>query len=208
MPVIALVGNKGGAGKTTLCVNLASALTEAAPTVILDADPQRSSVQWRDMAPRDDAVPVVDAVDALAIAVDNAQQEYTNIVIDCPPSVHAPQTGQALELCELALIPVQPSPLDLWATVHIEDRLADARKVNSGLRAVLVVNQIEPRTRLSRLMRQALAELDMPTAQTAIRRRVAYRGSVLEGRTVFDLGSRGTAAANEIRELIEEVVRP
>lgn len=55
-------------------------------------------------------------------------------------------------------------------------------------------------------MRQALAELNLPAARTAVRRRVAYRSSVLEGRTVLDLGSRGAAAANEIRELIEEVV--
>ena len=45
MPVIALVGNKGGAGKTTLCINLASAFAERDKTVVLDADPQQSSQQ-------------------------------------------------------------------------------------------------------------------------------------------------------------------
>ena len=76
----------------------------------------------------------------------------------------------------------------------------------AGLRAVLVINQLEPRTKLSRSMRQALAELSLPAAQTPIRRRVAYRSSVLEGRTVMDIGSRGNAAADEISQLIEEVV--
>jgi chromosome partitioning protein len=207
MPIIALVGNKGGAGKTTLCVNLASALAEKAPTAILDADPQRSSLQWRELAVRDDAVAVVDAVDGLAAEVNNSRKSFVNLVVDCPPSVNAVQTAQALDLCDLALIPVQPSPLDLWATVHIVDRVEAAKQANPGLRAVLVINQLEPRTRLSQLMRQALAELDLPAARTAIRRRVAYRSSILEGRTVMDLGSRGAVAANEIRELIEEVVR-
>ncbi|MCB1724869.1 MAG: ParA family protein [Chromatiaceae bacterium] len=206
MRVVALVGNKGGAGKTTLCVNLATALNARAPTVILDADPQRSSLQWRDLADRDDAVEVADAVDDVDAAVGDARARFDFIVIDCPPSVHAPQTARVLALCDVALVPVQPSPLDIWATVHIEDKVDEARRVNPGLRALLVINQLEPRTKLSQLMRQALAELSLPAATTAISRRVAYRSSVLEGRTVMDLGSRGSAAAEEITQLIEEVV--
>ena len=206
MPIIALVGNKGGAGKTTLCVSLASALAEKSTTVILDADPQRSSLQWRALAERDDAVAVIDAVENLSDQIRTVRDRYDYIVIDCPPSVHAVQTAQALGLCNIALIPVQPSPLDLWATVHIESKIESARIDNPSLRAMLVINQLEPRTRLSQLMRQALAELNLPAAETAIRRRVAYRSSVLEGRTVLDQGKRGEAAAEEVRQLIDEVV--
>jgi chromosome partitioning protein len=206
MPIIALVGNKGGAGKTTLCVNLASALSARDSTVILDADPQRSSLQWRQLSDDDSAVPVIDAVDDVDLAIAEARTEFTHVVIDCPPSVHASQTGQVLSLCDLALVPVQPSPLDLWATVHIEDKVAAARQTNAALRAILVINQLEPRTRLSQMMRQALAELALPAADTAIRRRMAYRSAVLEGRTVLEQGRRGEAAAEEIRQLIEEVL--
>lgn len=206
MPVVALVGNKGGAGKTTLCVNLASALSAHGPTVVLDADPQRSSLQWRALADRDNAVRVLDATDDVEALIRESRIEHEFVVIDCPPSVHAAQTAQVLGACDVALIPVQPSPLDIWATVHIEEKVEQARRINPGLRAVLVINQLEPRTRLSRLMRQALAELGLPTAQTAIRRRVAYRSSVLDGRSVMDLGSRGSDAATEIRELIQEVL--
>lgn len=206
MPVVALVGNKGGAGKTTLCVNLAAALAERAPTVILDADPQGSALQWRALGNRDDAVSVVAAAVGLKEMIRVYRAGWQYIVIDCPPSVQALQTEQVLGLCDLALIPVQPSPLDIWAAVHIEDRVADARRGNSGLRAVLVINQVEPRTTLSRLMRRALAELGLPAARTAIGRRVAYRTSMLDGRSVMDLGSRGRAAADEIRQLIAEVI--
>lgn len=208
MPVIALVGNKGGAGKTTLCVNLASALDARAPTVILDADQQRSSLQWRQLAERDDAVAVVDAVDDVTAAIADARARCEYTVVDCPPSVHAPQTGEVLASCDLALIPVQPSPLDIWATVHIEDKIEAAKADNPSLKAFLVINQLEPRTRLSQLMRQALAELSLPAAETAIRRRMAYRSSVLEGRTVLQQGRRGEAASDEIRQLIEEVIEP
>jgi chromosome partitioning protein len=207
MPVVALVGNKGGAGKTTLCVNIATALSAIAPTIVLDADPQRSSLQWRELAEHGDAVTVVDAVDNVRDAIQAWRERQEYLVIDCPPSVHAVQTAEVLAACDLALIPVQPSPLDIWATVHIEEKVDEARRSNPGLRAVLIINQLEPRTKLSQLIRQGLAELSLPVAQTAIRRRVAYRSSVLEGRTVMDLGMRGNDAADEIRQLIEEVVR-
>jgi chromosome partitioning protein len=208
MPIVALVGNKGGTGKTTLCVNLAAVLSRAAPTIILDADPQGSSLQWRELAESDGTVAVVNAVDDVESVVRSSHREHGYIVIDCPPSVHAVQTARVLSMCDVALIPVQPSPLDIWATVHIEDKVEEAQRINPGLRAVLVINQLEPRTKLSQLMRQALAELRLPVAQTAIRRRVAYRSSVLDGRTVMDTGTRGSAAADDIRQLIEEVLGP
>lgn len=208
MPVIALVGNKGGAGKTTLCVNLAAALADDHETRILDADPQRSSLQWRDIAEAADAVAVIDAVDDIGDAVRRERDAARFLVVDCPPSVQSWQTREVLALCDLALIPVQPSPLDLWATVHIEQEIERARVANPALQAFLVINQLEPRTRLSRLVRTGLAELELPAAETAIRRRVAYRNSVLEGRSVLDLGRRGAEASAEIRQLIEEVVKP
>jgi chromosome partitioning protein len=121
--------------------------------------------------------------------------------------VHGLQTTQVLAVCDVALIPVQPSPLDIWATVYIEAKVDEARRTNPGLRAMLVINQLEPRTKLSQLTRQALAELALPVAATAIRRRVAYRSSVLDGRSVMDLGRRGSAAAAEIGNLIQEVLR-
>lgn len=208
MPILALVGNKGGAGKTTLCVNLASALSAHGTAVILDADPQRSSLQWRDLTEREDAVAVVDAVDDVAEKIHANALNFDYVVVDCPPSVHADQTGQVLAVADIALVPVQPSPLDLWATVHIEEKVDTARIANPGLKAVLVINQLEPRTRLSQMVRQALAELSLPAAETAIRRRMAYRTAVLEGRSVLEQGRRGEAAAEEIRQLIEEVVQP
>ena len=206
MPVIALVGNKGGAGKTTLCINLARALAERDSTIVLDADPQRSSLNWHSIAEGDSAFPVLAASENVAAVADDHAARANYLVIDCPPSVHSQQTTEALAQADLALIPVQPSPLDLWASVQIETEIDRARQSNPDLQALLVINQLEPRTRLSRLMRDALAELSLPAAETAIRRRMIYRNAVIQGRSVLDVGSRGAEAADEIRQLIDEMV--
>jgi len=206
MPVIALVGNKGGAGKTTLAVNLAVGLARrAGSTVVLDTDPQGSSLQWRSIG-EDDGLPrVVAASDGLVAEVQALARQYDFIVVDCPPSVQAAQTRSVLQVCDLALIPVQPSPFDLWASIHIEQAVHDARMANPGLRALLVINQLEPRTTLSQLMRDALSEIEVPVADTAIRRRAVYRASALEGRSVYSMGKRGAGAAEELDQLIEEI---
>ena len=206
MPVIALVGNKGGAGKTTLCINLASALAERDATVVLDADPQQSTHNWHAIADGGSAFAVISASEDVAQAAREHAGSARYVLIDCPPSVHSPQTSDALSRADLALIPVQPSPLDLWASVQIEAEVDRARESNPDLDALLVINQLEPRTRLSQVMRDALAELSLPAAQSAISRRMIYKKSVIQGRSVLDVGSQGAVAAEEIRQLVDEMV--
>jgi chromosome partitioning protein len=207
MPVIALVGNKGGAGKTTLAVNLAVGMGRQQSVAMIDADPQGSALQWRSIAGDASAPHVAAAEEDLQRQAFDLLQDYHNVVIDCPPSVHAPQTAAVLGFGDLALIPVQPSPMDLWANVHVEQSIADAHEINSSLRTLLVINQLEPRTTLSRLVRDALSEIPFPVADTAVRRRAIYRASALQGKSVFDMGRRGADAAAEIDQLIQEVNR-
>lgn len=208
MPVIAVVGNKGGAGKTTLTVNLASGLSkqsEKGRIAIVDADPQGSSLQWHEVANTSDNVSVFAATAALPALVHELASAFDYLLVDCPPSVQAKQTIDVLKVANLALIPVQPSPVDLWATVHIEQAIGNARIFNPELESLLVINQLETRTTLSRVVREALTEISLPVARTALRRRAVYRNSALEGKTVFEMGARGAAAAEELQQLIQEV---
>jgi len=208
MPVIAFVGNKGGAGKTTLSVNLAAGLARYAETAIVDADPQGSSVHWYANADELKVAPVFQAEPELLEQIENLRGQFAYVIADCPPSVHAPQTDAILRVADVVMVPVQPSPVDLWATVHIEQAIEEAKQVNPTLRAMLVVNQLESRSTLSQLIREALAEIAVPVAGTAIRKRAIYKASALEGRTVFDMGKRGAEAAAELDQLIREVIRP
>ncbi|MCU0836464.1 MAG: ParA family protein [Chromatiaceae bacterium] len=206
MSIIAVVGNKGGTGKTTLSLNLAAGLARQGPVVIIDADPQQSAYQWRLVRDEDPELPaVVAAAVGLETSVDALRQTHAHVVIDCPPSIKAPQTERALRQADYALIPVQPSPMDLWATTHIARVIERLRPENPALRALIVMSQIEPRTTLGRLMPEALAELDLPVASARLQRRSVHRLCVLEGRTVFQAGRRGEAAVAEIDALIAEV---
>jgi len=205
MPIIAIVGNKGGAGKTTLSVNLAAGISRDHSIAMIDADPQGSSLQWRAIAGDNVNFPVYAPTFSLKEQAISYSKNNDYVLIDCPPSVHAPQTISVLEFADIALVPVQPSPVDLWATVHIEKAIKEAREVNPKLAAKLVINQLEARTTLSKLVRDVVTEIGIPVADTAVRRRAIYRNSALEGKSIYGTGKRGADAAQELDSLINEV---
>ncbi|WP_462320465.1 ParA family partition ATPase [Halochromatium sp.] len=206
MSIIVVVGNKGGTGKTTLALNLAAGLLRGDSVVIIDADPQQSAYQWRLIGGDRPGLPaVVAAAHGLEQTIGALRETHRHVVVDCPPSIKASQTETALRLADHALIPVQPSPMDLWATTHIARTIERVRADNPQLRALIVMSQIEPRTTLSKLMPEAVAELDLPVASTALRRRSIHRHTVLEGRSLFQAGRRGAEAASEIESLISEI---
>ncbi|MFY9973041.1 MAG: ParA family partition ATPase [Chromatiaceae bacterium] len=206
MSIIAIIGNKGGTGKTTLALNLAAGIARRRRVAIVDADPQQSAYQWRQVRGEDPSLPtVVAAAAGLDQSVEALLHAFADVILDCPPSIKAPQTERALRLADHALIPVQPSPMDLWAAAGIARVIDGLRPQNPRLRALLVMSQTEPNTTLSKLMPGALAELELPVANSAVQRRAIHRHCVLEGRTVFHAGRRGAAAAAEIDALIDEV---
>jgi len=206
MPVIALVGNKGGAGKTTLSVNLAAGISQTSSIAVIDADPQGSSLQWRAIAGDNANFPVYAPTFSLKQQAESYAKQKDFVLVDCPPSVQAQQTIAVLEFADIVLMPVQPSPIDLWATVHTEKAISEARETNPNLKALLVINQLESRTTLSKMVRDVLDEIALPVADTAIRRRAIYRNSALEGKSVYGVGKRGVDAVDELNSLIQEVI--
>lgn len=206
MSVIAFLGNKGGVGKTTLSVNFASGIINQFNAVLLDADPQGSAVQWHNMSESENKLPVLQAKSVLKKQTQALSKDFDHIVIDCPPYLQSPETASVLKIADIALIPVLPSPLDLWATVHVEEAVEKALKSNPKLKVLLVINQLEVRTTFSKVMRDALSEIKFPVAEASIRRRAIYRNSALEGKSVYDMGKKGSDATAELNELIKEVL--
>lgn len=213
--ILAVASLKGGCGKSTLAWNLAAGLTrrEGPGRVgLLDADPQGALVHWAAWAETGAARPAegptvqaggADPVAALA----RLRHRHARVVVDCPPSLDMALTRRVMARAHTVLIPVLPSPLDLWAGARTTEAVAEARRDNPGLRAWLLVNQVEPGSALSRAMTRALAELELPVLSSVVRRRAAFRAAALEGTSVYELGARGREAAREIDQVIEEVLQ-
>jgi chromosome partitioning protein len=204
--VTAVINQKGGAGKTTLAVNLAAGLARRRPTVLIDLDPQGSATQWARQGEDRLPMPVrpwVDGADWSRLR--QAHADRTELVLDCPPAVDSALGAAALRHCDVALVPVLPSPVDLWASLRLPEEIERVRRSHPALQAWLVLNQLEPRSALSAAMDAAMAGFGLPVLQARLQRRAAFRTAALDGVSVHQLGARGAAAAAEIDALIEEV---
>ena len=207
--IYALLNQKGGVGKTTLAVNLAAGLARRGKSLLVDADPQGSASQWLRMAPPGRAAPfeLLAVTAGLKHAIGPLRKSYRYIVVDCPPSAEAhPNVGAALALADVAIIPVLPSPMDLWGSVRMAQYLERVRGDNGALKTRMLINQVEPRNAMARSLERAMAELEIEPLKQTVRRRAVYRACALEGSSVYQFGKRGVDAAREIEAVIEEVL--
>ncbi|WP_308388242.1 AAA family ATPase [Acidithiobacillus sp. AMEEHan] len=200
---IALFNAKGGCGKTTLAWNLAFGLARHAPTLLVDADPQGSLQHWADWSAEEGGEIAIAGPELLA----QGESKHRFWVIDCPPALEAKETQQALALADFVLLPVLPSPLDLWASKRSVEALQELHAGRRGRHAALVLNQSEGRSALSRAAENAIANLGLPVLPGHIARRAIYRSAAIEGKSVYQMGKRGAPAVAEIERLIEEIRR-
>jgi chromosome partitioning protein len=206
---IAVANQKGGTGKTTLTVNLAAGFQQRGKTVLLDADPQGSAGHWARVGSADSGLPPIERIDGRAVRACITQATGANryVLIDCPPHPQSDVLGQVMGAVDLVLIPVQPSPLDLWASVDMTAAVLEARIGNPDLRAFMVLNQLDERNALSRSMHEALDAFEVPALTNGLARRAAFRNAALEGSSVYRLGKRGARAVQDVEAIIEEILK-
>lgn len=206
MRVIAVLNQKGGAGKTTIATHLARALQLAGRDVLLvDSDPQGSARDWA--AVRDDQpVPVV-GIDRPTIDRDLkslAKKDF--VVIDGAPQA-ADLAVSAIKAADFILIPVQPSPYDIWATSDLVDLVRQRIEMTDGrLQAAFVVSRAIKGTRIGAEITETLEGYGLPILTARITQRVSYPTTAASGTTVLDTEPQGDAAA-EIRALLEEITQ-
>jgi chromosome partitioning protein len=202
---IAVANLKGGCGKSTLALNLASGLEKRGKTILLDVDPQGTLEHW--LKETFEGMPdVKNASKNVKKIISDSEKNYDFVVADCPPSLESGHTQEVLKEVDLLLIPVLPSPPDLWSSVHMVDAVKEAQKKNTKLKAKLVRNQVETRSALSKAMRQAIEFCGLPALESSLARRASYRWAALEGISVYQFGSRGETAVDDIEAIIEEIL--
>lgn len=206
--VIAVLNQKGGAGKTTLATHLAGELAMHGNRVtLLDADPQGSALDWaqrRAQSGQERLYGVFGlARDTLHREVPGIALEANYVVIDGPPRVAA-LARSALLAADLVLIPVQPSAYDVWATQEMVSLIAEARVFRPQLRAAFVINRRVVGTVIGREARQALADQPFAALSAEISQRIVFADSVAAGRLVSEVTPQ-CAAAREIAALVQAV---
>jgi chromosome partitioning protein len=209
--IISVVNQKGGSGKTTLSMQLAGALARRGNKVlVVDADPQGTATRWAASA---DEKPFPASVVGLSAASTKVHREvkkfvddYQYIIIDCPPAADSPVPQSALLIANLALVPIIPSPLDMWAAVGIRQVIENLSDINEELTARLVINQCQPNTSLAREALEVLPEFGIDLCCTYIHHRQVYRHSAVFGQTVHDFGGKAAPAIAEVEALTGEVL--
>jgi len=210
--IIAVCNQKGGSGKTTLSMQLAGSLARRRQKVlVVDADPQGTATRWA--ATADDERPFPASVVGLSAATTKVHREvkkfvgdYDFIIIDCPPAADSPVPQSALLIADLALVPLIPSPLDMWAAVGIRQVIGNVGEINETLQSRLVINQCQPQTSLAKEALEILPEFGIELCKTYMHQRQVYRQSAVFGQTVHDFGSKAAPAVEEIEALTDEVL--
>ena len=205
--IYAFLSQKGGVGKTTLSVHLADTLARRGSCVLLvDADPQQSAMKWSTFRTGENKFSVIAmAKPTLHKELAPIYADYTDIVIDGPPRIH--ELAKSIILAaDLVLIPVQPSPPDVWATADTVDLVTEARVFKEGLKSVITINRKIVNTVIGRDVREALVTLNTPILQADISQRVAFAEAFADGKTVSDLDPH-SHAAQEVEAFVTELVR-
>jgi chromosome partitioning protein len=204
MPVVSILNPKGGSGKTTLSTNLARAFHNRGHKILLvDSDPQGSASDWH-AACNDNPIAFIayGKPDNLK-ALPGIAAHYDYVFIDGAAKLEG-MIAAAVKVSDAVLIPVQPSPYDIWAASDLVELIKARQDVTEGKpQAAFIVSRVIKRTLLGGEVNGALAEYGLPVLESITVQRQIYPRSAADGLTVFDNGNK--EAAEEINAIADEV---
>ena len=205
--IVSFLNQKGGVGKTTLSINTAVACFEAGlRTLVVDADPQASCLEWSAARNREPLFPVIGMAKAtLHRDLPSIAADYDLTIIDGAPRVNE-FARSALLASDMVFIPLQPSPVDVWATDEVVALVREAQNFRPGLRAAFVINRKITNTVIGRSVVKAFSDQPFPVLDQQVCQRVVFAECFAEGLGVLEAEPRGSAA-DEIRELAQFICK-
>jgi chromosome partitioning protein len=203
--VISLINQKGGVGKTTAAINLASGLSENGHRIlVVDTDPQGSVVQWQSIADGGEFEVLHLPSPQIKKKLNTLRRRYDHIVVDSPPAIEA-ITRAVIEVSKLAIIPIAPSPLDIWSSKETIAIVKTLGKRYRKLIAKILIYRKIPGTRLGKEAREAMISYDLDIFSTELSQRIVFVEAMIAGLSVLKFAPN-SIAADEIRSLCDEIV--
>jgi chromosome partitioning protein len=200
--VITVAQQKGGAGKTTLAANLAAALAGRRRVALLDIDPQRSLARWHALrAARGTATPItLSDVSGwrLGTELDRLRQGHDVLIVDSPPQIDT-DAKLAVRAADLVLVPLQPSPPDLWAAEGTLKLAAGEKRP-----ARLVLNRAPASGKLRQQVEAEIARRGDLMLAATLGNRAGFAGAFALGLGVTETAPKSVAAA-ELLALLAEI---
>ncbi len=205
--VVSVLNPKGGSGKTTLSIHLARALHRRGEKVLLvDSDRQGSARDWSEAGEGKGGFPVV-GLDRPTLDKDVPAlgENYGWVIVDGAAKLEK-MIASAVKAADLVLIPVQPSPLDIWACDSLVDMIQARQQVTDGIpSAAFVVSRAKKGTLLAREISDAVGDYGFPILHGAVHDRTIFAKSMIDGSTAMDHDPDG-AAAFEINHLLKQIL--
>lgn len=190
MKTVAIISQKGGAGKTTLALHLAtSSALQGRNTAIVDLDPQASAAKWSDR--RAAEVPVVLSAHASRLGHEMRRVEETGgdlLIIDTAPHLDSAAL-EAAKAADLILVPCRPAILDIEAISTTLDLVR-----TTGKPIFVVMNAVAPQGNEAAEAAEAIAGLGVGICPVRLHQRVAFSRALITGQSAEESEPNGKAA--------------
>ncbi|MBK1669184.1 hypothetical protein CKO28_14195 [Rhodovibrio sodomensis] len=210
--IISVVQQKGGVGKSTICMNVAGAYVEAGYKVlVVDADPQGSALSWAAAAP--EGTPFPAHVSGLAqmgtklhTELRRQAEDYDIILVDTPPHADAPQPRSALKMSDFALLPMQCTPIDLNSSYAERALVFEIAEVNEDLKARVLFSRVDKRLVIGREVAKAMRDFGIPTIEPGVRQRKSLQEAYAFGTCITSMEPK-SQEAQDFRNLAENILK-